>query len=112
GLISGPLPLRIEHLLDLKEHPTATADAPKPVNVDRPPAAKQRQLQLRGGRRMNIVAMGENERIAEMSLLLCDDAGQVKGRNFTDVMGLFAARAFPLGDGGVRLELTPELEHG
>jgi hypothetical protein len=27
-------------------------------------------------------------------------------------MGLFTAKAFPKGDGGVSLEMTPELEHG
>jgi hypothetical protein len=111
GIISGPLPEPIERLLDLKEQPTESADAPQEVDIERR-GAKQRQLRVRPGKRSEIIAMGEGDRVPEMSLLMKDDAGQVKGRTLTNVMGMFAARAYPQGDGGVKLELTPELEHG
>jgi len=111
GIISGPLPQPIERLLDLKEQPADTAEAPQEVDIERT-AARQRQLRVRPGKRSEIIAMGEGDRVPEMSLLMRDDDGQVKGRTLTNVMGMFAARAYPQGDGGVRLELTPELEHG
>ena len=47
-----------------------------------------------------------------MSLLMLGVDGQPKGRTYRDVMGLFATRAFLNGDGGARIELIPELEHG
>jgi hypothetical protein len=111
GIISGPLPLKIEQLLDLKEKPTETEGSPQAIDVEQP-VARQRQLRIRPGKRAEIIAMGEGERVGELSLLLRNDAGQVSGRTFTNVKGIFAAKAFPQGDGGVRLELTPELEHG
>lgn len=111
GIISGQLPQPIERLIDLKEQPADDADAPKEVDIERP-VGRQRQLRVRPGKRSEIIAMGEGDRVPEMSLLMKDDAGQVKGRTLTNVMGMFAARAYPQGDGGVRLEMTPELEHG
>ena len=56
--------------------------------------------------------MGERQRRDELSVLLRTDDDRVRGRTYRQVMGLFAAKAFPQGDGGIRLELTPELEHG
>ena len=111
GILSGALPLKIEQLLELTDRFDVDG-APKEVDVEREPAAKQRQLRVRGGRRSNVIVMGETERVPEMSLLLRDDAGQVKGRTFQSVLGQFATRAYPKGDGGVRLEMIPELEHG
>jgi len=112
GVISGPLPLKLEALLKLTDKPSTEQDAGSKVDVDRTPAVKQRQLRVQAGRRSNIITMGETERVAEMSLLLRGDDGQVKGRTFRDVMGLFALRSYPQGDGGVRLDFVPELEHG
>jgi len=112
GVISGPLPLKIEALLKLTDKPTAEPEEGREIEVEHTPVVKQRQLRVQAGRRSNIITMGETERVPEMSLLLRGDDGQVKGRTFRDVMGLFALRAFPQGDGGVRLEFLPELEHG
>lgn len=111
GVLSGPLPLRLEQLLQLSEAPTKP-EGPQPVEIERQPTAKQRQIRIRGGRRANIVVMGDQQRRDELSLLIRGDDDRVEGRTYRQAMGLFAARAFPQGDGGVRLEMTPELEHG
>lgn len=111
GVLSGPLPLKLEQLLQLSES-SQQPTGPQPVDVEQRPAAKQRQLRIRGGRRANIVVMGEQQRRNEMSLLIRGADDRVEGRTYQQVQGLFAARAFPQGDGGVRLEMTPELEHG
>ncbi|MCE9607944.1 MAG: hypothetical protein K8U03_23920 [Planctomycetia bacterium] len=112
GVISGPLPLKIEGLLKLSDKPSNEPDGGRKVDVERTSAVKQRQLRVRAGRRSNLITMGESERVPEMSLLLRGDDGQVKGRTYREVMGLFATRAYPQGDGGVRIDLVPELEHG
>lgn len=112
GVISGPLPGQIESLLKLTDKPSTEQDPGRKVDVEHTPAVKQRQLRVQAGRRSNLIMMGESERVPELSLLLRGDDGQVKGRTFRDVMGLLALRSFPQGDGGVRLEFVPELEHG
>jgi hypothetical protein len=110
GVISGPLPLPLEQRLQLGEKPP-TVQGSQTVDLEHEPLTRQRQLRTRGGRRANIIVMGERQRRNELSVLLRSDDG-VRGRTYRQVMGLFATKAFPLGDGGVRLELTPELEHG
>jgi hypothetical protein len=111
GVISGPLPLPLERLLQLGATPPAAQEA-QTVDVEQAPPARQRRLQTRGGRRANIIVMGERQRHDELSVLLRTEDDRVQGRTYRQVMGLYAAKAFPQGDGGIRLEMTPELEHG
>jgi hypothetical protein len=65
-------------------------------------------MQVRTGKRSELVTSGLHERF---TMLLCED-GQLQGRTFAKGQGLFALRAFPRGDGCLRMELTPELHHG
>jgi hypothetical protein len=111
GLISGAIPHVLEKRLNLHEKIVAD-DGPKTVDIDATPTAKQKQMHVLGGRRANILVMGEKERRRELAVLLRSDDGRVEGKTYHDVLGLFALRAHPLGDGGVRLDLVPELEHG
>lgn len=117
GIISGPMPILLERRLQLSTNLTTTDAAnaesePKPIDPEHRPTAKQRQLRIGAGRRANILVLGERERRPELSVLMRTDDGRVEGRTYEQVQGLFATRAFPQGDGGVRLEMTPELEHG
>jgi hypothetical protein len=111
GLISGPLPIALEERLDLQEKPATDADL-KPLDVDDPTTVRRRQLHVRGGKKSNILVLGERERRSELSVLLRNDDGRVEGRTYRHVLGLFAAKAFPQGNGTVTLDLVPELEHG
>jgi hypothetical protein len=111
GVISGPLPIKLEQLMKMSDKPSVD-EGPQRVDVDSTPPVKQRQLHVRGGRRTNVIVMGERQRRDELSLLMRTADDRVQGRTYRQVMGLFAARAFPKGDGGVSLEMTPELEHG
>jgi hypothetical protein len=61
---------------------------------------------------MKFICMGERTRVPELSLLMRSDDGSVRGRTYAHVMGLLLARAFPQGDGRVRLDIVPEVEHG
>lgn len=113
GILSGPLPMAIEKQIRLSEKSAEKDEsAPESVELDKQPKMKRRLLRLQAGRRSNILTMGETERVPEMSLLMLGIDGQPKGRTYRDVMGLFATRAFLNGDGGARIELIPELEHG
>lgn len=111
GIISGSLPIELEKRLELKEKPTPD-EGPKSVDLERPTTIRRRQLHVRNGKKSNILVLGERERRPELSALLRTDDGRVEGKTYRHVLGLFAARAFPEGDGTVRLEMTPEIEHG
>lgn len=111
GIISGPLPIELEKRLELKEKSTPE-DEEKTVDVDRPVTIRRRQLHVRNGKKSNILVLGERERRPELTALLKSDDGRVEGKTYRQVLGLFAARAYPEGDGSVRLEMTPEIEHG
>lgn len=114
GVLSGPLPLALENRLQLATTATtgAAPGAPLPVDLEKKAAARQRQLRIGGGRRANILVLGERERLPELTMLMREDDGRVEGRTFQQVQGLFATKAYPQGDGTIKLELTPELEHG
>lgn len=113
GILSGPLPMVIEKQIRLAEKPTETDEStPESVELDKQPRMKRRLLRLQAGRRSNILTMGETDRVPAMSLLMLGADGQPKGRTYRDVLGMFATRAFLNGDGGARIELIPELEHG
>lgn len=114
GVLSGPLPLALESRLQLATTAT-TGMAPgtaQPIDLEKKSTSRQRQLRIGGGRRANILVLGERERRAELSVLMRGDDGRVEGRTYQQVQGLFATKAYPQGDGTVKLELTPELEHG
>lgn len=112
GVIGGSLPAALERQMQLTDKPATNADGPKAVDLDARAATSRRQLRIRGGKRSTLVVLGERERKDELSVLLRGDDGTVRGRTYKHVLGSFVSRAFPQGDGGVRLELTPELEHG
>ncbi|MGC3969598.1 MAG: hypothetical protein QM775_20280 [Pirellulales bacterium] len=113
GLLNGTLPVALERRIQLTDKAADLADDEAGSKVDlAAKPVKQRKLRIQPGRRSNILALGESAHIPEMSLLMLDDEGRVQGRTYREVLGLFAARSFPTGDGGARLELIPELEHG
>ncbi len=69
---------------------------------------KPRHKHFRSGHRHEFVTSDVQDSFA---LLLRED-GQLRGRTFVKGQGLLAVRAFPRGDGCVRLQVTPELHHG
>ncbi len=72
-------------------------------------APTQRRLQARAGRRNEIVLC---ESTKSLVVLYHNDDNGVSGNSYDAGQGLLAAKAFPLGDGRVELELTPEVQYG
>lgn len=102
GIVDGHLP---PHLAD--RFTAAAADA---VAGDgfAATAVTRRLLRLLPGKRSEVVAAA---RLAELVLLeQCD--GEVRGATYHDASPQFAVRAWPAGDGRVRLEVVPEVKHG
>jgi hypothetical protein len=138
GVIGGQLPREIQQLLDQQVQKSSPVSSPAGTPADRvtagtsdsagaasesttglagantlrfdsdQPDVRIRQLQIRSGRRGEIIASGLYD---VWPLLVCAD-GHVAGREYPKGQGLFAVRCFPQSDGRVRLEVTPEVHHG
>ena len=104
GVVSSQLPPLLRKLLDEKSDPLAIKGPGAPDDV----TASQRQLQSRAGKRGVILAGAQQEKLA----LLVQQEGRVTGEEYLQAQCLFAVKTFPQGDGGVRLELIPEIEYG
>ncbi len=97
GVIGGAMPTELRALLD------RPAD---PENQLLPPQA--RQIPCRDGRRQELaIAPVERELVL---LTRIDD--KVRGQTFSNGQGLLALRASPVKAGGVKLDLTAELDQG
>jgi hypothetical protein len=111
GVVGMPMPTALERLLDLKDKPPPSTENTI-ANLQSEPterAVQRRRLQLRSGRRSDVVTSGIYD---ELPLLMRDDDGEVRGTTYHRAQGLLALRALAQGDGRVRLELTPELHYG
>ncbi|MBS0209177.1 MAG: hypothetical protein JSS27_09505 [Planctomycetes bacterium] len=115
GVLGTQLPSILLHKLE-QAKPTAETNMATGETVvtdfESESPVMRRSVQVRGGRRSQIITCGERERLPELSVFLRDDEGAVTGRTYQKVMGSLEARAFPLGDNRIRLEATPVVEHG
>jgi hypothetical protein len=104
GVVSSQLPQLLRKLLEDKADPLAVTGPGIGDDV----TASQRQLQSRAGKRGVILAGALQEKIA----LLVQQEGRVTGEEYLQAQCQFAVKTFPQGDGRVRMELIPEIEHG
>lgn len=104
GVCSSQLPPLLRKLLDEKADPLAVKGPGAPDDV----TSTQRQLQSRAGKRGVILSGAQHDKLA----LLVQEDGRVTGEEYLQAQCLFAVKTFPQGDGSVRLELIPEIEHG
>ncbi len=86
--------------LEERSEDVATSD----IEVDR----SARRKQCRAGRRAKIVVSKTHESLS----VLTREGGAVRGRLVEKAQCLFALKPYPQGDGQVRLDVTPEVEHG
>jgi hypothetical protein len=107
GIVGVQPPLALQRLLEM----TAKESAPgmeSTVTPDQELKVTHSRLQVRGGKRGEIVASPPRERFT----LLLRDEDQLQGRTFTNGQGVLSLRVVPQGDGRLRLRLVPELHHG
>lgn len=71
-------------------------------------ATGTRRIQCRSGKRSQIIA---GETVSQMAVMT-NDNGILRGQSCNNAHCEFSMRTFALGDGRVRLELTPEIHHG
>lgn len=112
GVIGTRLPPALEELLKLSETPPSSDPVKQVVDFENAPPLNHRLVRIVSGRRTNIICTGEASRHAELPVLVREADGGLRGRTYRQVMGLLATHATLAGDGCVRLELVPEIEHG
>jgi hypothetical protein len=104
GIVGSQLPPLLRKLLEEKADPLAIAGADLATDQ----TTTLRRLDCRAGKRGVILAGRPREKLT----LLLHEEGRVRGETFGGAQCLFSITTFPQGDGRVRVELVPEIEHG
>lgn len=107
GIISGQLPKELRQKID-KASASQKNVGDEESLVGDSQRVSQKRVQNRAGHRSKIV-IGESRE--QMIVLLPADNG-LRGETYQQAQCLFSLKCFPQGDGRVKLELTPEIEHG
>jgi hypothetical protein len=106
-VLGQELPSELRSLLDAA--PSVLEDRSEDVATnDAEVNRSSRRLQCRSGRRAKIVVSKTHPAVP----LLLYEEGQVRGHRLTDAQCLLALKPYPQGDGRVKLDITPEVEHG
>jgi hypothetical protein len=107
GIVGQNLPPKLRELLDSapnkleeRSEDVTTSD----VEVNR----GARRTQCRNGRRAKVIASKSHPSLA----LLLQEEGRVRGHFLEKAQCLLAVKPYPQGDGRVKLDITPEVEHG
>ena len=106
GIYGQQLPSQLRELLDAK--PSTLEDVSEGVASDLDIGGNRQHLPVRAGHRSIIKA----SRVHPTLAVLLSEEGNVHGHQLSDVRCIFSLKPYPLGDGRVKLGLTPEIEHG
>lgn len=106
GVSGAQLPAWLQELV---MQPPKTVDDIVSSNSDEPVTERVHSLQCRSGRPTRVVVMAKPR--PELAILV-DTDGTLSGETLRDAQAHLELKAYPQGDGQVRVELTPELEHG
>lgn len=109
--VSGiQVPITLSQLLELGDKPAATDQLKESslLELGAEPTVVRRHLQIRSGRRAELVASGVYD---SLPVLVCE-SGDLCGKTYSQAQGLFGLRASAESDGRVKLRLTPELHYG
>lgn len=106
GIFGQQLPAELRGLLDAKPNllEAITAGGTGELELD----GGRQQLPVRAGHRSIIKASQIYQRLP----VLISEDGTVRGQQLVDARCVLSLKSFPLGDGRVKLVLTPEIEHG
>ena len=112
GVISGPIPVQLSQLLQLEgktQVDNLNEDSTPVKELQKVPEVERRHLQLRCGRRGDIVT---NEMEEELPVILRDTDGNISGETLYGAEPRFVVYTTNCPDGRVQLCLTPEIQHG
>ena len=107
GVIGTRLPAAVSEALAHATPPAGPGQLP-PAESEEQIGATRHQIFLRAGQHGELVASGVQAQFHVLEL----KEGRPQGRTFEDGQAQFTVASEPLGDGRVRLELTPEIHYG
>ncbi|MGD0653065.1 MAG: hypothetical protein ABSA16_01855 [Thermoguttaceae bacterium] len=109
GLLDGQIPVVLSNLMELGDKPPPT-DEIKGTNITdlgSKPRVIRQHMQIHAGRPSEILASG----IYEQLPVLFSESHSLGGDTYYQAQAIFNLKAFPLADGRVRVDLTPEVHH-
>lgn len=107
GILGSQLPTKLREVLDADADSLLT-QAENALDSQGEAGRGNRRIQCRSGRRAKVIASKSFDNLA----LLAQESGTVRGWALTQAQCLFGLKVYPLGDGGAKLNLVPEVEHG
>jgi hypothetical protein len=109
GLADGQIPVALSDLLELADKPAPTNEVPgtNVADLDIKPRVTRQHLQARAGRPCEVVT---SDTYDQLHVLVCE-SDRLGGETFSQAQGVFTLRTFPLPDGRVRVDMTPEVQH-
>lgn len=107
GIVGAPLPSELTSLLKLSDRPHDDKQKGQ-IDLKAEPTVTMRLMQMRPGQPGELIASTMYDDLP----LLANEDGEVGGRVYHKAQGIFMLRTSPATDGRLRLDLTPELQHG
>ncbi len=108
GLTAGRIPVELERLMQLGEKSPAPASDAVVVDLQAESNVSRRILQMRPGRRGEIMA----SRVYDRLTMFNRTDQQVTGESYQQAQCCFAVSGKPQPNGHVRLEVLSEIQHG
>jgi hypothetical protein len=107
GLIAGQLPASLQQLIQADKNTLDLQDLNG--NLEHDLQGRNQRLHSRAGRRGQIVL---TNKILPTVHLVTRDGDYSSGETFHQAQCVLEIRTYPQGDGRVRVQLTPEIQHG
>ncbi|MBI2477785.1 MAG: hypothetical protein HYV60_03790 [Planctomycetia bacterium] len=107
GVMGAQLPIELQELMAStgRAQPSPSSES----SLAESATALYRRLQNRAGEPSELIVVPE---IAESKVVLFSEEGRVRAEAFHEGHALLVVRGYPSGDGTVRVELVPKIEHG
>ena len=107
GLIAGQLPDSLQQLMQADKNTLDLQDLNG--NLEHDLQGRNQRIHSRAGRRGQIIL---NNQILPTVHLVTRDGDYSSGETFHQAQCVLEIRTYPQGDGRVRVQLTPEIQHG
>jgi hypothetical protein len=106
GVLGQQLPPRLRELIDATPKLLPQLSEGQPDELDL--AGSRQHLPVRAGHRTVVTA----SKVFPSLPVLLSENGSVRGYQLADARCTLSLKAYPQGDGRVKLSITPEIEHG
>jgi hypothetical protein len=109
GIVGTPPPPALQEVLDRQPAPDLGGGVTS-IEAGTEIAVRTHHLRNRAGHPGKIIVRGTP--VSKLAALMSDEAGHVRGESLDQAQFYFSIASYPQGDGQVRVELVPTIEHG